>query len=472
MAEVAKKAEEPDRGPDTSFQIERQSAAFISRMAMYVFVGVSAVVILSTLALTYYAFQDEDRYHEQIAMVAQFLKILLSLAALCIFTAFLSGSVQGWLAPFTFVVVAAFIIPTSEIMKIVILLTGSDRSIEDASPASFQRVRTFSQPTGKDAETKGAETSPFGASQDVSEFAYRISGELQHALRLRGEPLSETQVAELRLLVDKTMGQHIVREISVQVASIGAAPTLLAITANRFGSYVLRHASEGKLDDDARFLRSEGLVRFPYDAFAEAEPTPLGCQVMNHIDRERIALEAASGEAPTAVHPVCEQVRAARRFDLTAPSLDGPIFGRRITPPSGTGTLDRLTFTGEAIDRDVVFGAEVLWFSLMNEGDDARIEIVAAGADEMSDPVLYFAEADSGVILDEVDDILDEDGNRLSSDARMIATAERGVEYLVGLGGFDGSAGSARLTIRSPAVEGGADSARGDVAPPAAASGD
>ena len=189
------------------------------------------------------------------------LEIVLTLSALGIVVLFLSRQPSPLVATFSIFVVGALIIPSKDIVRLALIVTGSEKNIEDFFGTGI---------VGPDLQ---------GRADDA---AAKIVSEVLNFNGYRDETRPNIAEAERRRLV-KNISNRIYEErvltILERVKSRGSFELLVASESD-FQDFMYKHSSHEKFVEDVRFLRSEDLISFAYGDLQSIQVTPTGRDVL------------------------------------------------------------------------------------------------------------------------------------------------------------------------------------------------
>ena len=224
----------------------------ISHAGMIVFVFASVALVLLVI---YSVIFDLDE-----ASMLRGAESILTIAGLGIIISFLLSAKNVVIVTITLLVVAALVIPSRDIVRFVLVSTGSDRSLEDF----YGRSGVSSNITSR-----------------VDDIALEIVDELEKALHQDDlAPFSLEQRQRLAQSIGDVIQRDRTFTLYERVNARGVLELLSAIMDGQASDFIYRYRDVDRLEDDLRYLRYEGLVSIAYDDLDSINITPLGRAVV------------------------------------------------------------------------------------------------------------------------------------------------------------------------------------------------
>jgi hypothetical protein len=189
-------------------------------------------------------------------------QLLLTLAATAVILALLTKDMNAFTVVFGFLVIAALIIPTRDIIRFALIASGSEQRYSDFFPDS--------------KDTKGQ-------LDRTAETAAAVYVSLQD---LRGTVLTDSLGGDLpaRQQVVASINSVLQRaryaESFGRIAQQGAADTLKAIARDKIDEWVYRFGANDDFQGNLSYLKFEGAISFDYGDLDLIEITPYGCTLL------------------------------------------------------------------------------------------------------------------------------------------------------------------------------------------------
>jgi hypothetical protein len=182
-------------------------------------------------------------------------ELILTVAGLGIIISFLGRESSAVAVIFGFLVIAALIVPTRDIVRFALLATGSEKRLNDYY-----------------------ETSSVGAnlSGRVPDVAAAIIREVDKELALTNLGFSPAQQERLRKVAQDIIRDDRVLTLVEKVKARGVFELLKSVDANEAQQFLYRFSDNDRLQDDIAFLRYEDLVSLAYDDVSTIRSTTLG----------------------------------------------------------------------------------------------------------------------------------------------------------------------------------------------------
>lgn len=191
-------------------------------------------------------------------------ELLLSVAGLGLIVSFLAGThnIAGLI--FGFLVVAALIVPTRDLIRFALIATGSERSVE-----SYY----------------GSSSVATNISGRVSDIAKSVTLVVEDALLQEGIRIPVSVREDLITRIQTEIQNDRILSLIERVKARGVFELLSAIEAGNRDDFVYRNSENDRLTADLAFLRYEDLVSVVYDDISTAVVTPLGRLVVQREAR-------------------------------------------------------------------------------------------------------------------------------------------------------------------------------------------
>jgi hypothetical protein len=321
-----------------------------------------------------------------------------------------------WSMTFGLIIIGALIVPTSDIVRFILLITGSDRTYaEFYQRDSPKRIRFDANLGAK----KAGDRCQVDLVDDI--ILYRIEERLRKANLIRiystesppEQPKSETDILH-EIITEELIG-YMARESITNVVARGAADTLQAIASDDGIAFQTAFQDADGIREHVVFLRSEGLVEFPFDRVHLATLTDFG----------RVAFLKIAGAGDSSVS-IQDEECASR---LARPGI---LPRRRYVPPPSS-EVGLIAALGETVVR--TGGSEPTWlrFTVREEASYTIRASAQQSVSPLGDPHLYLFNSEGTLINS------DDDGGRTDLDAyasQLVETLASG-EYIIGVRDLD-----------------------------------
>ena len=221
-------------------------------MGLFVFVITAVAMILFIIGFNSFSLKENESFYRYLRSA----ELLLTLAATGLIVAIIGRAQKPFVLAIGIFLIGALIVPSKDIVRFALIASGSDRNYE----SFFQSA------------TPGIEIS--GRNTDV---ANNIINELNQADLMESLQPGNRKSA-IRIIVSAIKQE---REITL-VEKVGARGALVILNAmaSNIQALVYKYGKIEKFIEDLKYLRSEGLITYPYDDLDTTAITPLGRAVL------------------------------------------------------------------------------------------------------------------------------------------------------------------------------------------------
>ena len=314
------------------------------------------------------------------ALSVRIAQVSLTIMAVSVTTALICRFGSGWSLTFGLVVIGALIVPSNDIVRFILLITGSERAYSELyRHETPQRIRIDYNPEHSDTDKSDQNECELNLIDDV--IVYRIADLLSDA----GIEGYEDVIQQV---VSREVIRYTARELIANVVARGASETFASVATNDAVAFQTAFQGNEQAKEHMLYLRSEGLVDFPFDHFHLARMTDFGTIVFlgtaSKAERDRERDRLSSEEAACA-----EQLARGAGF------LPTPL----PTPPPVDSIVDLSSVAGGRVTAPAG-GYSWLKFSVETPAEYSML--VRAGAGD-GDPYLYLFDGE-GFMLEQNDD--------------------------------------------------------------------
>lgn len=399
---------------------DSSARTWIELCASVVFVA-SALLILLLLFLGLFSLFFSPL---SAALAVRIAQIGLTVMAVSITTALICRFQSVWSLTFGLVIIGALIVPSNEIVRFILLLTGSDRTYTDFyENDSPKRIRIDFSSGDNDPKNRCKEA----LLDDV--IVYRIPQ------RLSDESLispSELTSGKIQAIVSEEVIFYAARESIANVVAMGASDTLRAVAGSTAAPFQTAFQNQRDLSRHMLYLRSEGLVEFPFDQMQHARLTAFGRLAFENIatDSERDA-QATQDES---IDADCPGAFAAVQFS-----------GISVSPPPPFSEIAEVVELGDFDLRPIGESTSWVKFTVPVAADYSLLVLPPEGRE--GDPtVAIFNERRERMAAD------DDGGDAARELASYLTTYLPAGTYALGVRDLDMSGALFRVALNSPPV--------------------
>ena len=296
----------------------------IEKAGAFVFACTSLITVLfaSIVGIAFVFMEERDLYPFLHA-----LERLLGLLTIGVVVAFV-GRAKHWSVFFVgLLLVGAILLPVSDVVRYFLIWTGREQSYE----LLFGQVKSGTDVTGRSSDLAG-----------------KIIQTLEEREAIRNAR-PEDRKRFVRYVVEDIDNDKIItlREL---ITARGAFPTLELMSEPESRNIaILKFGDERRFVDDVRFLRSEGLIKYPYEDIESIEITTLGEETLRTSAAEAGELEACLVSMEVA-HDISESISngirvpvgPGRSFYKFRVGGDAPQAEIRVTGLAGADPVFRL----------------------------------------------------------------------------------------------------------------------------------
>lgn len=292
------------------------------------------------------------------------IEVLLKLVGVSLVVALIARtSINAFSTVFAFVLIGALIVPTPDLIRLVLIATNSERTYEDLY-----------------VEREAGETFVRGNSTLAAQIITELSGtgiltidpwDRKNAEDFLSNFLAEQQRGELRALVERR----------------GALPFLEAIIQGSQAEWGYRYEGSEEFRSHLELLRSEGLIHYAYDDVNNIQPTGRGFELVRDI-----------GSAQAGLFEGEEELFGVDDY--------GPVLELPGDPSSVVDVSQRINGVGGTFS----IPAEGKWFRVNLGEGDFDLSARDPTEDHTVDPILFLArrQGDEYSVIYEDDDGGDE----------------------------------------------------------------
>lgn len=344
------------------------------------------------------------------------LEVVLSIAALGLIATLIGRSANVLVLIVGFLVISALVIPTRDLIRITLIATGSEKTLDHYYGSS------------------GIAANISGRVEDTSR---KLRDVVLEVLTFNETSLPQSEVIFMENEIRFVLQAERVATLSERVKARGVLELLDAVNAEQTEAFLYRHADNDRLLQDLQFLRYEGLVSIAYDDISTTDITPLGQNVLQYdtiANQQNDLLTDNSIGVPTNQTATCPDVDPAAIAGW--PSVD----------MSGLPLEIQLQQT-DSLPYFVRFQV------LPGEVGNYQFDMISANP-SVFDPILSVLKYDPGVssFIDGCrelyfnDDILDGSGDLNSQIMERLTEGY----YLVGVNDYAGNLANGNLLISEP----------------------
>lgn len=189
------------------------------------------------------------------------LEIVLSVAALGLIATLMGRTANVFALVVGFLVISALVIPTRDLVRITLIASGSDKSLDHY----YGSAGVASNLTGRVADT----------SRNVIDV-------IDDALHFSNVSLPREEMARLQNEIESVLQQDRIVTLLERIKARGILELLEAIESDNTEAFLYRHSQNDRLQRDLQFLRYEGLISVAYDQVSTATVTQTGRDVLQY----------------------------------------------------------------------------------------------------------------------------------------------------------------------------------------------
>ncbi|NBB82768.1 MAG: hypothetical protein GVY28_05115, partial [Alphaproteobacteria bacterium] len=209
-------------------------------------ISLAAVLAMSLLSLLIGVLDTSSRAAAAIQAATSLATVMVAVSLVAVLMAKVDNVVVRGVG---ILLIGALIVPTTDLVRFWLLASGSDRNIADFYP---------------EAESGGTKIGGDGT------LALRVLIELEERGVVRD--FAEREFAVVR----EAIAAYDIQQTHEAVVGNGALPLLIAVRDGEVGTWIMRDNADSRFREAMTYLRRQGLISFPYDAYADAKTTLRG----------------------------------------------------------------------------------------------------------------------------------------------------------------------------------------------------